>query len=168
MKSFFGPSTDVSDPKNSPSDDDREELLTLYKLALDEYRFQVNLNWSRTQYYIALNVAILGIATGLFRIQANKTLTASIGLGLYATGIVCCVLSLAANQVQRNYYRQAKRHKAMIEERLGLGDLAIRTTPGMGSQVKRVGKVTTFNTAILTILLGLDVTGLTLSIVQLA
>lgn len=38
----------------------RQELVDLYKVAVEEYRFQVDLNWKRTQYFLALNVAILG------------------------------------------------------------------------------------------------------------
>ncbi len=43
----------------------RQELVDLYKVAVEEYRFQVDLNWKRTQYFLALNVAILGVGTGL-------------------------------------------------------------------------------------------------------
>jgi hypothetical protein len=46
----------------------REDLLNLYGKALDEYRFQVRLNWDRTQYFLALDLGILAAAAGLVRL----------------------------------------------------------------------------------------------------
>ena len=34
-----------------------EKLLELYKIALDEYRFEVRLGWDRTTYFLLLNIA---------------------------------------------------------------------------------------------------------------
>lgn len=153
-------------PETTTSSEDREraELFALYRIALDEYRFQVNLNWSRTQYYIALNLGIFGVATSLLKLNDPK-LASLVGIGLYLAGGLCCVLSLIAGHVQREYFRQTKRHKAAIEARLELGDLAIRTTPGMaGDTARRLAKVTTFNTVILSIVLLLDAAGLGYSI----
>lgn len=36
-----------------------------YKLLVEEYRFQVELNWKRSQYFLVLNVAVLVAAVGL-------------------------------------------------------------------------------------------------------
>ena len=135
----------------------RADLLELYTIAIDEYRFQVNLNWSRTQYYLALNVGILGVATGILELA-----DAGVGIlvaGLYSAGAVCCGLSLAAGRVQQGYYRTARDHKAVIEEELELTKLRLSTTPGMGSTMRRLGKVTTFNNVLLGILGVLDVAG---------
>jgi hypothetical protein len=154
-------------PTSSPSSEPRFEgeapsLVDLYKFALDEYRFQVNLNWNRSQYYIVLNLGILGVATGLLKV-ADERISASISIGLYIAGVVCCVLSLAAGRVQQGYYLATRNHKRRLEELLDLGDLAIRTTPGMGSTTRRLGKVTTFHTLIISILLCLDLLGLVYS-----
>ena len=142
--------------------DEAPSLVDLYKFALDEYRFQVNLNWSRTQYYIVLNLGILGLATGLLKVTGDNV-SPGIGIGLYAAGVVCCVLSLVAGWVQRGYYRTARDHKQRIEQLLDLGDLGVRTTPGMGSATRRIGKVTTFQNLIISILLCLDLLGLAYS-----
>ena len=135
------------------------DLLELYKIAIDEYRFQVTLNWNRTQYYLGLNVGIIGIATGILELSEGDAgfLTA----GLYLAGVVCALLSLAAVRVQHGYYRTARDHKARIEERLRLGDLRLGTTPGMGSAITRLGKVTTFNGTLLGILAVMDRVGAT-------
>lgn len=140
--------------------------LELYKIAMDEYRFQVNLNWNRTQYSIVLNLGILGLATGLFRGEVDGT--AVVGIGLYVAGIVCCVLSLIAGRVQRGYYRRTKEHKALLERRLALGDLAITTTTGMGSTAHQLAKVTTLHIVLLSLLLLLDAGGLSNSIIEAA
>lgn len=132
--------------------------MDLYRISVDEYRFQVNLNWNRTQYYIVLNLGILGLATGLFKVNGGDEAPV-ITYGLYFAGALCCVLALFAGQVQRAYYRQTKDHKARLESLLGLGALAIRTTPGMGGTVRRVAKVTTFHTVILSVVLALDLVG---------
>ncbi len=46
-----------------------EKLLDLYKIALDEYRFEVRLGWDRTTYFLVLNSAILTAATGLLKLN---------------------------------------------------------------------------------------------------
>jgi len=145
------------------SEPGRSELLDHYKFALDEYRFQVGLNWSRTQYYLVLNIGILGLATGLLRLE-NERMGAIVGFGLYLSGIAATVFALIANSVQRNYYREIKRHKKRLEDLLELETLAIRTTPGMGSRIKRLARVDTFNRLMLAMVLALDLTGLLYSV----
>jgi hypothetical protein len=135
-----------------PAGPSREELYQLYEYALEEYRFQVNLNWSRTQYYLTLNVGIIGIATGI--VQFAKGRVGNLTAGLYLAGAVCCALSIIASRTQQSYYRATRDHKAAIEKELALGDLAIRTTVGMGSLEKRLGKVTTMLSVVLSVLAG--------------
>lgn len=125
-------------------------MIELYRIALEEYRFQVNLNWNRTQYYLALNIGLIGIATGILEL-AEGSVSLLTG-GLYLAGLVCCSLSYAAVRVQQGYYQAARDHKAAIEHCLGLGDLSVTTTPGMGSTIRRLGKVNTFNLVVLGVL----------------
>ena len=138
----------------------RPELFEIYKVALEEYRFQVNLNWSRTQYYLVLNIGILGVATGILQLD-NKNI-AVLATGLYFAGVVCCLLSFFAARVQHGYYRRTYEHKGVVEAGLGLGPYELRTTPGMGSTVRRLGRVTTFNNALLAIIVLLDIGGIIL------
>jgi hypothetical protein len=135
----------------------RDELFDLYRISLDEYRFQVNLNWSRTQYLLALNVGILGAATGILQIAKGgiEYLTA----GLYLAGIVCCLLALAGSRVQKKYYQSIRDHKARLERELDLKEYSIRTTPGMGGTVTKLGRVTPLLNVMLIILGALDVAG---------
>jgi hypothetical protein len=64
----------VDDPLSS------ETLLDLYKIALDEYRFEVRLGWDRTTYFLVLNSAILTVATGLLKLQDPPAVYLFIGL----------------------------------------------------------------------------------------
>jgi hypothetical protein len=148
-------------PVQAPS---RAELLELYKIAMEEYRFQVNLNWSRTQYYLVLNVGILGVATGILQL-ARSGVGILVG-AIYIAGIACAVLSLAASRVQLGYYRAARTHKADIEQQLELGPLSISTTPGMGSTLRRFGKVTMFNNFTLCVLALADAIGAVASFIR--
>lgn len=106
-----------------------------------------------------LNVGILGLATGLLKFDDQQRAPAVI-YGLYLAGALCCGLALVAGRVQRAYYRQTKAHKAKLEALLGLDDLAIKTTPGMGGTARTIAKVTTFHTLILTVILALDIAGI--------
>lgn len=130
----------------------------LYKIALDEYRFQVTLNWSRTQYFIALNIAVVTVALAtVASLEGVGGVAAS--LALFTVGAACCVFGLSAGRTQRGYYHHVRDHKERLEERLGLGELAITTTPGMGGRLARAGKVHTFHSWILAMLLVLDLGG---------
>lgn len=53
------------------ADPSREELVDLYKLAVDEYRFQVNLNWDGSKYFLAFNTAVIGVGAGLIKVGHN-------------------------------------------------------------------------------------------------
>jgi hypothetical protein len=148
--------TDSSTDRPPPS---REELLQFYQIAVDEYRFQVNLNWNRTQYYLTLNVGIISIATGI--LQIAKGHVGDLTAGLYFAGLVCCCLSLAASSTQRRYYRSIRDHKANLETQLGLESLSIRTTSGMGGKtVAKLGKVTTLLNVVLVVLALMNIAGI--------
>jgi hypothetical protein len=143
-----------------PAVPSREELYQLYEYALQEYRFQVNLNWNRTQYFLTVNVGIIGIATGI--VQFAKGRVGNLTAGIYLAGAVCCALSIIASRTQQSYYRATREHKAVLEERLALADLAIRTTVGMGSLEKRFGSVTTMISVVLSVLLLVNLAGVAL------
>ena len=59
----------MSAPSPGPPDPDpsRDDLWRLYTHAVEEYRFQVSLNWQRLQYFMGLNVAVLSVGAGLLR-----------------------------------------------------------------------------------------------------
>jgi hypothetical protein len=120
----------------------RAELLELYKSSVDEYRFQVQLNWSRSQYLLAFNVAIVAAGAGL--VKVGGTFGSVLTAGVFAVGIVTAVLSIAVTAVQHGYYRTARDRMRRFEERLNIKrELRVDTTPAMRSRVKRLGRITT-------------------------
>lgn len=121
--------------------ENREELLELYKLALEDYRFQVQPNWGRSQYFLVLNLTFIGIATGIVQL-GQGTISALVGF-MYLAGFVFCVFSILALKAQRKFYRSARDQKQWFEDQLKLGAASI--TPVEHSDSK-ASKVMTFKT----------------------
>ena len=118
-----------------------EELQRQYDRVLAEYRFQVDLNWRRSEYFFVLNVGILIAAATLF---SSEDVPRALVALLFVIGALLAGLSVLANEAQHNYYRSARDLKGDLERRLALGELAIVTTPGMGSRLGQLGRVLTF------------------------
>jgi uncharacterized membrane protein YciS (DUF1049 family) len=133
----------------------RDELLELYKLALEDYRFQVQLNWGRSQYFLVLNIGIIGIATGI--VQSAEDAISPLVAVLYLAGFAFCVFSIAALQVQRKYYIAARDQKKRFENELQLGERSI--TP-VQRPSKKIRRLTTFKSFVNIMLVGLAVLNL--------
>lgn len=104
-----------------------DKLYEHYSLVVAEYRFQVDLNWRRFQYFLVLSVALLGTATGLYGGDVPR----AVPVALFATGAAVSGLAVLAGNTQRTYYRSTRDLKARLEAALDLGDFAILPTPGM-------------------------------------
>lgn len=123
-----------------------DQLLKLYSIAIDEYRFTVRLNWNRTRYYLVLNAAILAAGAGLLR--SDPSLAGFLLLaGLFIAGILTSLLGAKATERGHEYYRRANYKKTLLEDQLdllepvsGLSDenanLAVATTRGMTESKK--------------------------------
>lgn len=123
------------------SEGEGEDLQAQYRLAVEEYRFQVDLNWRRSEYFFVLNVGVLVAgATLLASGQVPRGLVALV----FCLGALLALLSIFANHTQHGYYRGARDLKNRMEQALELGDRALVTTPGQGSSIERLGKVGTF------------------------
>jgi hypothetical protein len=133
------------------------DAIDLYRVAMDEYRFQVNLNWQRTQHWFTINIAIPGAAIGLLRIAKGGTFF--LVAAIFLCGALACAVAVIASATQRGYYRAIRDHKGRIETWMGLGELAIVTTVGMGSGGRRLIRVTTLYTLLLLLLGLLDLGG---------
>lgn len=101
-----------------------------YEFVLQEYRFQVQLNWDRAKHFLIFNTAILAAAVALYKNGA--TFVAKLG--------VAALLFLAAanSQVGRHavaegheIYRRIRSLKTRLEKELNLEDFAIKSTAGM-------------------------------------
>jgi hypothetical protein len=121
--------------REGPSDD----RLELYKLALEDYRFQVQLNWGRSQYFLVLNLTVIGIATGIVQFAGGEI--SPLVAGLYFAGFAFCVFSILALRVQRKFYISAREQKKRFEDELGLGERSI--TPIQRPE-KKILKLATF------------------------
>jgi hypothetical protein len=124
----------------APGEIDRDELRELYKIAIDEYRFEVSLNWQRTQYYFTINAALIAAAVGLFKAGAAD-FPLLIAL-LFALSFAFAWAAGKAIARGHTYYRRAAYKKTLIEHQLGRlypipghtyggANLGISTTVGM-------------------------------------
>jgi hypothetical protein len=125
---------------NVPEPDDHPiPRLDLYKIALDEYRFEVKLNADRTIQYLTLSALVLSAGVGLLRIGSTGASTNFfVGL-IFFSGIFIAVLGIQAIRRGREYYRNTIYKKTVIEDLLGLNNpvpnhpratLAVTTTRG--------------------------------------
>lgn len=101
----------------------------IYKVAVDEYRFQAQHNWSRTQYLLAFNAGIL---------TAGAAVASQGGRGaapVFLLGVVAAVLSGVALKTQHDYYRAARDHMRRVEAALHVPtDQQMDTTSTMGNR----------------------------------
>jgi hypothetical protein len=121
----------------------RAELLRLYEIAVEEYRFQVQLNWNRAQYLLGFNTAVIAVGAGLIKLNGSRRADPLIA-GIFVVGFVAAVMSMSATYMQHGYYRAARDHMRSLAEQLALGKAAVTTTPGMrGVLPRRLGKMQT-------------------------
>ena len=118
---------------HEPTNGDNLPPADVLKLSVDEYRFQAQFNWSRTQYLLAFNAAILTAASV---VASNPGKSAAL---VYVLGAVAALLSMAAVRTQHDYYRAARDRMQRVEEAVGVpSDQRIDTTATLGSRHRRV------------------------------
>lgn len=109
---------------------DKASLQKQYEIVMQEYRFQVQLNWDRAKHFLVFNTAILAGAVALYR---NGSTWAS------KVGVAAMLLLAAANSLVgqdavamgHEYYRSICDLKTRLEAALELTEFAIVSTPGM-------------------------------------
>jgi hypothetical protein len=100
------------------------------------------------------------LVAGVTLLTAEMDVSAVVAGAVFLVGAASAVVSILANQTQHSYYKNARDRKRYLENRLGLDDLALTTTPGMGGARERLASVTRFQNFILGALLAADLTGL--------
>jgi hypothetical protein len=106
-------------------------------MATDEYRFQVTLNWNRTQYYLGLNVAIIGAGTGILKLGGTQRATLLIA-SVFGVGLVIAVFSLLVTLQQHRYYQVTRDRLKAIERTLRLPEaFQLKTTAGMRGENRK-------------------------------
>ena len=122
-----------------------EQLLDLYRIAVDEYRFQVKLNWDRTAYLITLNSGLIAVATGLLKVGSAAVINLFVA-GVFFVGLFVSLVSIKNILTGHRYYRHTIVKKTLLEDQLGLTKpldeysgrptLAIGTTVGQNESLK--------------------------------
>lgn len=146
-------------PFGATDGDDGGELLQHYRIAVEEYRFQVNLNWSRTQYLLVFNTAILAAAAAVVRLETTSTRV--LAALLLVVGAASAGGSLLVTRRQHDYYRAARDQVRDIARRLQLGQPgrppALATTAGMRGEPGARLKVRTTIDGLFVLIAGIDV-----------
>jgi hypothetical protein len=93
--------------------------MALYKIAIDEYRFEVKLNWDRTVYYLTLNSGIVAIATGLLKTGSEPIIDLLVA-GVFVIGVCTAIVGMWSIRKGHQYYRRTILKKTIIEDYLGL------------------------------------------------
>lgn len=144
------------------ADPSRKELVDLYKVAVDEYRFQVNLNWDRSKYFLAFNTAVVGVGTGLIKVGNN--VATPLLVGIFAVGLVAAGLSAIAVNLQHGYYRSTRDRMLALAAELELDTRGVASTPGAREErdnfIARIGKVQNILHMLLLIAAAVDVIGM--------
>ena len=113
--------------------DDTLPPMDLYRLAVEEYRFQAQFNWTRTQYLLGFNVAILAAGT------AVSGSFGGFALPVFLLGAVAGVLTLLVMRQQADYYRAARERVRRLEERYAVDpDARVDTTSTLGDRARAV------------------------------
>jgi len=111
-----------------------DDLLDLYKVAVEEYRFQVQLNWDRAKYLLGFNTAVISVGAGLVKLSGKEA--KFLLIGLFAIGFATSLLSLSAVYLQHNYYRSTRGRMVSIARQLNIEEFAVASTPGVRGERK--------------------------------
>lgn len=88
-----------------PNWDDYTVIIEAYKIAVDEYRFQVRLAWDRNRFFLL--GAMTGISAAVALIRFSDQLAAAL-LTPILFGLSAClaILGLSAQKIGKTYYRR--------------------------------------------------------------
>jgi hypothetical protein len=120
-----------SNAGNSPTDVEqktrRELLLKVYSTAIDEYRFNVQLGWDRTKFFLLLSSGLITAGVGLIKVAQDSTQTSFFLIIFFVLSILINIFGLNSVAVGKVYYRESVFIKTIIERELGL----LKAIPGL-------------------------------------
>jgi hypothetical protein len=121
------------------------QLIDLYKIAIEEYRYQVRLNWDRTAYYLTLNSGLVAIATGLLKLSSAPLVNLFVA-AVFLLGLVASLIGIKNLKTGHEYYRRTVIKETLLEDQLGLTKpsedyptgltFAVGTTVGQGEHLQ--------------------------------
>lgn len=100
----------------------RELLLKVYDAAVNEYRFNVQLAWDRTKFFLLLNASLIAAGVGLTKFAQDSTPTSVFLVLYFFLCIAITAFGLETIELGKTYYRQAIFTKTLVERELGLLD----------------------------------------------
>lgn len=98
----------------------RELLLTVYKAAVDEYRFNINLNWERTKFFLTLISSLIAVGVGLMRVSQGSAPTSFFLILYFVLTLWISVLAIKSLEKGKEYTQEAVYTKTLVERELGL------------------------------------------------
>lgn len=141
-------------------DDRREDLRALYTIAVEEYRFQVQLNNQRFQWNVALDVALLTIGTGLLRLGDEAAGGTLLTFLVFVVGAALAAATAMSHARQVDYQHRARSQATKIAAELGLSEYAVESTLGwVGKKRRWPPKARSVNYALLGLLGVVQVVG---------
>jgi hypothetical protein len=89
--------------------ENRKFLFDLYKISIDEYRYQVSLNWDREKFFLVSAITVIGAACVMMRFVSDPV-SATIVPMLFMLSAFLGLLGLDAQRVGKKYYRATLDH----------------------------------------------------------
>lgn len=120
-------------PSGPTNGDEDFPPIEIYKAAIEEYRFQAQFNWSRTQYLLAFNAAILAAAVGLGGSSGRGAVL------VFALGAVVSVMCQFVIATQQDYYHAARDRMRRVEAAVGIPeDQRVDMTATLGGRKRLI------------------------------
>ncbi len=101
-------------PSGTPDNGDGVPPADVYKVAVEEYRFQAQFNWSRTQYMLVFNTGILAAATAVASRSGRGAVL------IFLLGALAACVSVLVVRTQHDYYRAARERMRRVEIAVGI------------------------------------------------
>jgi hypothetical protein len=113
-----------------------QELIELYKVAIEEYRFQVKLNNDRLLHLTVFNIAVLSAGAGLLKVGGSRLGNALVA-SIFVAGFCTSLIGALAVRTFHRYYRRTVHRRTVYEDLLGLAQ--VRELPGGGRADLAIG-----------------------------
>jgi hypothetical protein len=98
---------------------DPTHLRELYKMALEEDRYQIQLNWDKTKFFMLLDASLIAAGAALVRIH-DFPLAAALGALTFFAGALIALVGYVSLGEGKVYHRHAVAKCVLIGDKLGM------------------------------------------------